>query len=432
MEEVILDDDEVKTPAPDFNIFVGAETGLLKGVCINPKSNICKNFSNMHSLERKHEITAMAWGNDEQTEILMGLKGQVVRTFDTEDKTFTSSHGLSINSGGKIVGIERVDETLVVAVESGTVQVWHDPKKEFNTIEHELHCSGKLKTGNFKDEEAKEKHMVALKVDRSLARLRKVPGSTNLIATGGKESDLQLWDLNKIDDGPVFRAKNVAMDSLELRVPVWITDFCFPDNASSDKIATVTRYGHVRLYDCKSGQRRPVMSIDWPDQVLTATASTPSSDEILVASASGQIAQFDIRMSHKGMRKKYRGCTGGIRSLKCHPTQNVFAAVGLDRFLRIYDVNQSKPIQKMYLKSKLNHVLISNSFDPSKDIVKEVPKPTEAKKKKKPVVEEDENESKGDGEEFWTKLPILRGTSKKGSKRGLVVSSAESKKKKAK
>lgn len=428
-----MDEDDAKAPLTDFNFFVGAETGLLKGVCINPKSNICKNFSNMHSLERKHEITAMAWGNDQQTEILMGLKGQIVRTFDTEDKTFTSSHELSVNSGGKIVGIERVDETLVVAFESGTVQVWHDPIKEFNTIDHQLHCSGKLKAGNFKDEEAKEKHMVALKVDRSLARLRKVPGAGNLIATGGKENDLQIWDLSKIDDGPVFRAKNVAMDSLELRVPVWITDFCFPDNASSDKVGAVTRYGHVRLYDTKTGQRRPVLSIDWPDQVLTATCATQSSNEILVGSASGQIAQFDIRMSHKGMQKKYRGCTGGIRSLTCHPTHAAFAAVGLDRFLRIYDINQSKPIQKVYLKSKLNQVLMSNAFDPSKDIVKVLPTPTETKKRKKPAEKVlEEGESKGDGEEFWTKLPVLRGTSKKGNKRGLVISSSEPKKKKGK
>ena len=72
--EITLDEDEPKPKiSPDFNIFVGAETGLLKGVSINPKLNLAKNFSNMHSLERKHEITAMSWGNDEeQNEILLG------------------------------------------------------------------------------------------------------------------------------------------------------------------------------------------------------------------------------------------------------------------------------------------------------------------------------------------------------------------------
>ena len=120
-EEITIDDEEPKV-SQDFNIFVGAETGLLKGVCINPKLNLSKNFSNMNHLERKHEITAMSWGNDEQTEILLGLRGQVVRTFDSEDKSFTSHQEVK-NVNGKIVGIARVSDALVVASDSGSIQV---------------------------------------------------------------------------------------------------------------------------------------------------------------------------------------------------------------------------------------------------------------------------------------------------------------------
>merc|ERR1711973_15410 len=121
-----------------------------------------------------------------------------------------------------------------------------------NTIDYELNQTSKLKSGNFKDEEEKEKHMVSLKVDRSLAKMRKVPGnSDNFVATGGKEHDLQIWDLNKVESGPVFRAKNVPTDSLQLRVPIWITDMCFPDNITKDKVAIVSRHGHIRLYDTK-------------------------------------------------------------------------------------------------------------------------------------------------------------------------------------
>ena len=121
-------------------------------------------------------------------------------------------------------------------------QVWRQPKEDFNTIDSELNCSGKLKANDFKDEETREKHLVSLKVDRSLAKMRKVSGTdNNFIATGGKEHDLQIWDLNKIESGPVFRAKNVPTDSLQLRVPIWITDMCFPDNLTKDKVAVVSR-----------------------------------------------------------------------------------------------------------------------------------------------------------------------------------------------
>ena len=140
VEEITLDNDEIKDEKPDFNIFVGAETGLLKGVCIDPKLNLVKNFSNMHSLEKKHEITAMAWGDEQQNEILLGLRGQVVRTFDSEDKSFTSNQ--EVTASGKIVGIARVNDAIVVASESGVVQVsnFYEPVTLFLSLTINFSC----------------------------------------------------------------------------------------------------------------------------------------------------------------------------------------------------------------------------------------------------------------------------------------------------
>ena len=140
VEEITLDNDEIKDEKPDFNIFVGAETGLLKGVCIDPKLNLVKNFSNMHSLEKKHEITAMSWGDEQQNEILLGLRGQVVRTFDSEDKSFTSNQ--EVTASGKIVGIARVNDAIVVASESGVVQVsnFYEPVTLFLSLTINFSC----------------------------------------------------------------------------------------------------------------------------------------------------------------------------------------------------------------------------------------------------------------------------------------------------
>ena len=43
--------------------------------------------------------------------------------------------------------------------------------------------------------------------------------------------------------------------------------------------------------------------MEWPDEVLTAISSTPCDHDVLVATATGHIAQFDIRMTHKGKEK---------------------------------------------------------------------------------------------------------------------------------
>ena len=66
----------------------------------------------------------------------------------------------------------------------------------------------------------------------------------------------------------------------------------------------------------------------------------------------------------KGMFRKYKGCVGCIRHIDAMEDQPYFATVGLDRFLRIYDIKAKRPLQKVYLKSRLNSVLLRADFDP--------------------------------------------------------------------
>ena len=65
----------------DFNVFVGAETGILKGVNVHSKGNIVKNFHNLKSLDKQFEITCASFG-DGEGEILMGLRNQSVKVHD--------------------------------------------------------------------------------------------------------------------------------------------------------------------------------------------------------------------------------------------------------------------------------------------------------------------------------------------------------------
>lgn len=67
----------------------------------------------------------------------------------------------------------------------------------------------------------------------------------NLIATGGQENELKLFDLEK--KVQIFTAKNVPHDMLQLRMPVWISDICFLPN--SNVVVTASKYGHVSKAD---------------------------------------------------------------------------------------------------------------------------------------------------------------------------------------
>ena len=142
----------------------------------------------------------------------------------------------------------------------------------------------------------------------------------------------------------------------------------------------------------------------------------------MVASGSGKIALYDFRVTHRGMYRKYKGCVGGIREIDCLQNKPYFGTVSLDRFLRIYNLNKQTPIQKMYLKSQLNCILLTKDFDPCESILEENNKLQEAakadKQKSEVIVKKTTEDKEEDGDEFWTKMKIIKsGEKSKGKKK---------------
>ena len=110
----------------DFNVFVGAATGLLKGISLNPTTNLCKNLaSNLGSLDRsQHEITCMTWlDNTQQDKILIGLRNGTYRTFSVNDKKFCDSVKYKIDDHrlDTLVGIASYQNSVLTASETGIV-----------------------------------------------------------------------------------------------------------------------------------------------------------------------------------------------------------------------------------------------------------------------------------------------------------------------
>ena len=66
--------------------------------------------------------------------------------------------------------------------------------------------------------------------------------TTILIATGGKENDLKVWNLKLDSKDPIFRAKNVPNNWIQLREPVNVTSIDFLDQT---KVAVGTAYHQV-------------------------------------------------------------------------------------------------------------------------------------------------------------------------------------------
>jgi len=84
------------------------------------------------------------------------------------------------------------------------------------------------------------------KAGRDVLRFRANPWTENLVATGGKENDLKVWDLQGADRTvPLFQARNVKNTKLDLRVPIAINDIQFL-NADGNRLITGTAYHQVR------------------------------------------------------------------------------------------------------------------------------------------------------------------------------------------
>lgn len=59
-----------------------------------------------------------------------------------------------------------------------------------------------------------------------------------------------------------------------------------------------------------------------------------------------------VDLRHTGrIVQQYKGAiAGSLRCVQCHPTKSLVASCGLDRFLRIHDINTKKLLYKVNRK----------------------------------------------------------------------------------
>ena len=112
----------------------------------------------------------------------------------------------------------RLDGRIVTAAQSGVVTVWSagGQRRSCDAGQTEVSLMGKKLKRSDLEEEEREKHIVKLGEGKEVTRMRQNTFTKSLVGVAGKEVELQLWDLNKMEE-PVFRSKNVKEDMLCLR-----------------------------------------------------------------------------------------------------------------------------------------------------------------------------------------------------------------------
>ncbi|CAF0810677.1 unnamed protein product [Brachionus calyciflorus] len=333
-----------------YNIFVGTDNGLLKG--INSKAKTFNNLNSMENLNKEKEIVQMSWfDSSTQDNVYFATKDQHIVKYNTlKDINCPFTDLGHFDCGlGELKGLEIISQNkLVTCVDKGLMKLWSvDLSDHENIVKNALN---EFKCGN------------------DLYAIKKNKFNSELIATGGKENDLKIWNLSKSE--PIFKAKNVSDNWMQLREPVWIMGIDFLDE---NRVVVGTGHHQVRLYDLKTGVRRPVFNLKYGDYPITALSVVPDdSNRVIVGNTRGEMEMIDLRsMTSKNEQckavRKYKGFQGTIKSIQIEssPLYDIngsslcVASCGLDRFLRVHHLETSSLVSKVYLKSRLNCLLFS-------------------------------------------------------------------------
>ncbi|ELT93981.1 hypothetical protein CAPTEDRAFT_221486 [Capitella teleta] len=348
------------------NVFVGAETGLIKGV-----SSADGSWANLNTIEKANrdlEVQCMCWGNEDQTEICFGRRNQTIQVISSSGNLIEEIDAST--DEGHLVGLSKIDDMYMTCTSAGAVRLWEN---------------GACKAHK------------SIDAGPDVCRMRSHPRENNILATGGKENDLKVWDVERTS-APVFAAKNVRNDWLDLRVPVWISDLAF--SPEDNTVITCTRHQQVRVYDLKSSQRRPAFDMTFTDQPLMALSLTSTEKQIVVGTSHGYMGLLDLR--GKGVLvQAYKSFAGSVRCIQCHSSQPVVASCGLDRFLRIHRLNSKEPDHKIYLKSRLNCLLFSDA-NPFPEDVKTV-----RRSKNKKITVDNSGIADVENDALWDQLEVV-------------------------
>ena len=302
-------------------IWVGSELGYLKTIAAD--TGVVMNYGEAGELGRKNAPSSLLWRDSQEQELFVGKVSGTLQFFSCKSLTYSLPE--LVCGSSPIRGIGCFEGKVFACTEKGCFKCWNG-----NEIILEK-CFG-----------------------NDVRKLKQITLNQGIFATGGKENDLKVFDLNKFEK-PIFAAKNVKNDSLDLRQPVWVNDICFLDNNES-KIVVATGYHSIKIYDTKT-QRRPISVVEWESYPITALSVAANSNDIIVGNTFGSMASMDIRNNR--INGTYKGAAGSISSIDCHIQQDLVASVGLDRFLRIYNIKTRSLLQKHYLKSQLSSVLLS-------------------------------------------------------------------------
>lgn len=245
------------------------------------------------------------------------------------------------------------------------------------------------------------------------------PTSFGVFACGGRKTDLQVIRLfaarkkfkesdftsaDKWQPKILFEAENVEPDHLGIECPIAISKILFQTSKKGYRLVTATRTGHIRKYDSNE-DTEPIGSYKVCDKaILSLKFANEDEDLIIISDQHTFVVKLSlVEIDAKAQRivsasagtfwksslkllGKYSegGNTGAIYGVDVSFDANIVAFGGLDRYLRVFDINSRKLLSKVYLGTQISCLEIMDDEDDEE--------------------ETEETQEAKEEEEFWDKL----------------------------
>lgn len=361
-------------------LITGDDNGLVKVWDLTKPSPVPKVTFGQQTPGRA--VQALCWSDRDCTQVIASFAdGTTIALPTTPDAAKRDNAVLAVDRGGisaasassmavvgdRLIMVTKDDGVFGLDIETGTKDKclfnYRPPK--------ERRCPGDRNPDelSIEDQEimfAGGRETTATLKPSTIIEASHIHRKFSLVATGGKNNDLCVWDIShsavqrgssKKDTPPLFMAENVDSHVLGVAYPTYVTGCCIVDY---HVFTTVTAYHQVRFYDRRLG-RKPVQefAIDREISRRPTAVLQWNSNKYLIGEAGGDVHLYDTRRGFSS-RAKLRGADGSIRSISKHPDGlPLVATAGLDRTARIFHVPTGKQIQQMHLKQMGTCCLLS-------------------------------------------------------------------------
>lgn len=379
----------------------------IRNVCAEPGASISNRILQMINFKSTFLVTSR-------------LGGQVaVYDINHEDYELIHTYQLPTSDDDKPVSLIEYEEydVVLVAYESGCIYIINFNNGNFDLKPIEIKLPGNKRISAFIHN----------------------PHADGIFACGGKENDARVVRLfkgeittkvfeteNKEDffkPEVIFTARNVKNDHLDLRPPIWISKILFFKEGPKDgfKFLTATRYGQVRIYDTTHG-KRPIHDYKVCEKpIVTLHFADSREEEIIISDTHNLVAKYSLTKIDSKAFKTHSasageitkpvskllgkfsagGNTGAIFGVNIYDNE-IISTGGLDRYLRVYDLESRDILAKVYLGVQISDVLMLDSEDEEEEVEAEQTEKQSKLEKRKRRIAMEENES--DEEELWNQL----------------------------